>query len=297
MTLTKTIVAKAMGISRSGVYYYPIQPIKDLIVKQSIEKSLSRHKTYGHRRIANELKRGKNSILRVMKKFNLQPLMRKKKRSRKKADENKENSRFPNIVENIPTVRPNQVWAADFTYILFHGSFAYLATTIDLFTREVVGWTIQTRHNAELVCSAMIMALGKREKPAISHSDQGSEYRSKTHIKLLETNDILVSMSRKASPWENPFQEAFYSQFKLDFGDPNRFETLGELIEAIGQQIRDYNEGRIHSALAMAPAEFRRQFEAKQLENKQTKSMTLISETQRSTIRIFSDLVCQKTGA
>lgn len=296
MTLTKTTAAKAMGISRSSVYYDPIQPMKDLILKQNIEKSLSGHKTYGHRRIANELKRGKNSILRVMQKFHLQPVMRKR-RLRKKADENKENSRFPNIVENTPTVRPNQVWAADFTYISFHGSFAYLATAIDLFTREIVGWTIRTRHNAELVCSAMETALRKRQNPEISHSDQGSEYRSKAYIKLLETNNSLVSMSRKASPWENPFQEAFYSQFNLDFGEPNRFETLGELIEAIGRQIRDYNETRIHSAFAMAPAEFRRQFEAKRLENEQTKSMALISETQRSTIQIFSDFVCQKTGA
>lgn len=82
-------------------------------------------------------------------------------------------------------------------------------------------------------------------------------YRSDEYQQLLISNDILPSMSAKGSPWQNGYQESFFSHFKEEFGDPNRFETLPELIEAIYLQIHYYNYERIHTALRMTPVQFK----------------------------------------
>jgi len=83
-----------------------------------------------------------------------------------------------------------------------------------------------------------------------------SEYASKSFIDAMALLGIAVSRSKKSSPWENGYQESFYSQFKVDLGDPKRFETLGELVYEIHQAIRQYNRRRIHSVLKMPPAQF-----------------------------------------
>lgn len=94
--------------------------------------------------------------------------------------------------------------------------------------------------------------------PKIVHTDQGSEYCSKENISFLESLGIQISMSKKASPWENGYQESFYNNFKTDLGlEFDRFETLGELVEGIHQTITYYNKRRIHTALKMSPEQFK----------------------------------------
>ena len=153
--------------------------------------------------------------------------------------------------------QPNQAWVSDFTYLSYRSKFMYLATILDAFTREVIAWNISVRHNADLVCEALITAINKREKsPTIFHSDQGSEYRSNDLIEILKSKSIQPSMSKKSSPWQNGRQESFYQKFKFELDEPNSYATQGELIEAIAIQIHYYNHKRIHSALKMPPAIF-----------------------------------------
>lgn len=99
-------------------------------------------------------------------------------------------------------------------------------------------------------------AIERYGRPEILHSDQGSEYKNKIYTTFAENLGIRLSMSKKASPWENGYQESFYSQFKVDLGDQNRFKTLGELAVAIYLQIYYYNNQRIHTKLKMPPALF-----------------------------------------
>ena len=89
-----------------------------------------------------------------------------------------------------------------------------------------------------------------------SYSDNGSEYNAQVFVEALQRVGTLISRSHPGAPWENGYQESFYSQFKVDLGDPNRFKTLGELVFAIYQTIYDYNHTRIHSALRMPPQQF-----------------------------------------
>lgn len=259
--LTKTELAKSMGISRSSLYYQPKRPAVDQSLKKQIQKVLATHPSYGHKRIAMALKLNKKRILRVMKKFNLKPYRRRTKRPVKKDDLNKSSSVYQNEIKNIFINQPNLVWAADFTYLAWQGKFIYLATIIDVFTREIIGWNISKYHHKQLVLDALNMAFKTTNKtPVYHHSDQGSEYESIEYINELKTRGIIISMSAKAHPWENPFQESFYSQFKVDFGRTDRFETLGELMEAVCLTVYYYNNKRIHTKLKMPPCKFKNQY-------------------------------------
>lgn len=256
--LTKKALAQKLGVSRSGLYYHRKRQLIDEEVKLQIEAVMTDHPRYGHKRIALALKLNKKRIRRVMKRFNLKPYRRRAQRPRKKDDEGKKPSEYQNLIKDFCPIRPNIVWVSDFTYIKYQGRFIYLATIMDLYTREIIGWNISRFHNAELISGALQDALERtRATPMYFHSDQGSEYDSNPLTTFLTNLHIQISMSQKASPWENGFQESFYSEFKMDLGQVNRFEQLGELVEAIHQTIYYYNHHRIHTSLKMSPVAFK----------------------------------------
>lgn len=253
----KTRLAKKLGVSRGMLYYQHKRPITDESSKKEILEVLQKHPAYGHKRIALELKRNRKRILRVMKKFGIKPY-RRRKTPRKLADEGKAETKFVNLIENFCPTKPNVIWVGDFTWIYFNGVFYYLATVMDLFTREIIGWSFASHHTMELVIEAFNDAVKKTGKtPVYFHCDQGSEYDSAAYLDLMQFHKIKISMSRKSHPWENGYQESFYSHFKLELGDPGRFADLGELIEAIAQTIYYYNHDRIHTSLKMSPVQFR----------------------------------------
>jgi transposase InsO family protein len=133
---------------------------------------------------------------------------------------------------------------------------------MDLFTREIVGWHLSSRHTQELTITALKDALASRKlaKPKFIHSDQGSEYLAKEYIRFAKEWQIQISMSRKASPWENGYQESFYNNFKTDLGlEFDRYNTTGEFIEAVHQTINYYNRRRIHTSLKTTPDKYYKQ--------------------------------------
>jgi len=152
------------------------------------------------------------------------------------------------------------IYASDFTYLKFKDKWVYTATVIDVFSREIVGVSVLTTHGTPLVLNALASSVLHRPPPRIIHSDQGSEYTSADYTKLVQSLGIQQSMSAPGCPWENGYQESFYKGFKLDLGDPNRYDSLGELVTAVYQTINYYNQYRLHSALKLSP----RQFAAKQ---------------------------------
>lgn len=218
---------------------------------------MSENPSYGHRRIAIALKVNKKRILRIMKKFNLKPAKRRPRRPIKPNDLNSPATTHKNLIKNICPIMPHVIWVSDFTYIPFKNNFVYLACVTDVFTRMIVGWSISVKHTSGFVQEAVENA-GQRinQLPQILHSDQGSEYTSQEYLSFAEKKEIKISMSRKSSPWENGYQESFFSTFKLELGDPESFKTLGELTEAIHLTINYYNRKRIHSKLKMSPYQF-----------------------------------------
>ncbi|MFN8393024.1 MAG: IS3 family transposase [Bdellovibrionota bacterium] len=262
--VSKSELALRLGIARSTLYYKPKRPELDEQLRLRIEAVMVDNPGYGHRRVADALLINRKRARRVMKKFGLKPA-RRASTPRKPEDRGLEPCSFPDILSLFSPIAPGVVWIADFTYINFHGSFVYLATVLDRFTAEVLGVNIRTDHSQELVIGAFLDAISRcRGVPEYLHSDQGSEYRAEQALALLAEEGINVSMSPKASPWRNGAQESFFGRFKVEFGDPNRFTSLPELVEAIYSHVAYYNNERIHTRLRTAPRKFTARWEAEQ---------------------------------
>lgn len=256
--MSKTALAKELGISRSALYYKPKKPPADEELKAKIVAVMTEHPAYGHRRVALELAMNRKPVVRVMRLFGLQPRVRRGVRFVKPDDSGHPDTLVPNVLKALCPFQANVVWAGDFTYLWHVDRFWYVATVIDVFTREIVGWHVANHHTTALVMEAFEDAARRTETaPTWFHSDQGSEYVAGAYGSLLASYDTAVSQSRKSSPWQNGFQESFYSQFKLELGDVRRFAHVGELVEAVHQQIAYYNGRRIHTAVKMPPARFR----------------------------------------
>jgi putative transposase len=123
----------------------------------------------------------------------------------------------------------------------------------------VVGFAIGKKHNSQLILSAINQALLRsKSTPEIFHSDQGTEFMAQCVTGFLTAQEIKISVSDTASPWQNGHQESFFGKLKFSLGDLNRFEDPAEMIIAIYQYIDYYNNRRIHRSLKMPPAVFAR---------------------------------------
>ena len=253
--IQKSILARSLGVSRSTLYYKPIQPEKDEELRLQIVAVMAEHPAYGCRRIAITLNVGKNRVHRIMKRFGIYPKIKRRKR---KYGTVRSTNKVPNRLSKIKVEKPNAAWAGDFTELRWHyNKRLYLATVIDCFTREIIGWRLATHHTSHLVISVLKESLINRGvTPALFHSDQGSEYTSQRCIDWLIENKISPSHSPVGKPWNNGKQESFFSTFKLEFGKASRHETIPLLVEAIGRYIHYYNTRRIHSALRKPPQSF-----------------------------------------
>lgn len=250
-------IAESLGISRTSFYYHPKQPNKDWQLKCQIEAVLEEHKDYGYRRVARHLGINRKRAQRVMRLYGIKAYRRRGKKWRKPR---REAEAYSNLLRRVTPSYPGHVWVADFTYLPFAGKFVYLATVMDVHPREIVGWALQTRHSLPLVQQALFNAMLHKSRPTIFHSDNGSEYDSEVFKETLTSVGTQISRSTPGCPWENGYQESFYSRFKLLLGDTNRFSSLGELVAAVHQELYRYNTSRIHSALTMSPVQFRHEF-------------------------------------
>lgn len=251
--LSKSAQARARGISRSTLYYAKKKESEDWQLKCRIEEVLREHPSYGYRRVALHLKQNKKKIQRVMRLFGIKAYRRRGKRWKKPR---KQATEFPNLLMRVTPAYPGHAWVADFTHIYWKDKDLKVATTMDVYTRDIVGLAVATQGGTVLVTQALCAALQYHARPLLFHSDNGVEYNARSFLELLTTLGVTISRSKPGCPWENGYQESFYGKFKTDLGDPNRFQTLGELVAAIYQTIHTYNNTRIHSALRMAPRQF-----------------------------------------
>lgn len=140
--VSRNLAADIFCISRQWLYKKEfVQEHKDAVLKEQILAVLAEHPSYGYRRIAWELGLGKKRVRRCMHKYGLKPYKRKA-RWRKRRDEKKKPAPYQNQIKGTCPILPNHTWVGDFTYLPFKGKFLYLATFMDVFTREIVGWQI-----------------------------------------------------------------------------------------------------------------------------------------------------------
>lgn len=244
--------------TRSSLYYVSRLGQKDWATKARIEAVLREHPAYGSRRLAQALHLSREQARRVMRKFGIRPYRRRGRKWKKKLAIP---VIYPNLLMTTVPAYRRHVWAADFTEVWYRGRWVYIATVIDLYTRETVGLAVSLRKGAPLTIQALGNALLYHSRPLIFHSDNGREYEAKAFVAVLAELGILVSRSHPGCPWENGYQESFYDKFKVELGDPGRFRSLGELVAEIYRTVWAYNHTRIHSALRMPPTVFVRELQ------------------------------------
>ncbi|PKH11050.1 IS3 family transposase, partial [Planomicrobium sp. MB-3u-38] len=172
---------------------------------------------------------------------------------------------YPNLLERQFNVdQPNKVWVADITYIWTMEGWLYLASVMDLFSRKIVGWSLDVTMKAELPLGALQEALLLRNPSGepIHHSDRGSQYCSEKYTECLNTGKFKISMSRKGDPYDNACIESFHATIKKELIYRRRFRTREDARKAIGHYIDDfYNLRRRHSTLGyLSPESYEKKY-------------------------------------
>ena len=201
------------------------------------------------------------TILRVMQKYNLLSVVRRKKYR----NYGEHLHRYPNLLNrDFKAERPNQKWVTDISYIKTAQGVLYLSIIRDLFDNSIVSYKTGTEQNVELVLSN-IRAAKKKEKVTAElqlHSDQGFQYTSHQYFKLTQSYSITPSMSRRGNPYDNALAENFFSILKTECIYRAKLNTYEEARLLIGEYIHFYNNERIQLKTKLTPLEKRSQYVA-----------------------------------
>jgi transposase InsO family protein len=251
-----------MEVSVSGYYAWAKRPesMREQENKQIVEQIKKIHQqsrqSYGSPRIYQDLQEkgiscSENRVARLMKKYQITA-----KRKRKFMVTTNSKHHMP-VAENtlnqdFTANRADQKWVSDITYVWTKQGWLYLAVVLDLFSRKVVGWAMDSSMESDLVISALHMALQSRQpnKGLLHHSDRGSQYASKDYQKLLNDYKISSSMSRKGNCYDNASMESFFATLKQELVYHHQYQTRQEAKQDIFEYIQVwYNRKRKHSSL------------------------------------------------
>lgn len=254
-----TRLCRLMGVSRSGVYAARRRQQAPRACALGAPLQAAFHASggnYGSRRLSASLKAqglpaGRYRVRRLMKQHGLRARW-----TRKFVHTTTSRHELP-VAANVLDRRfkphaPDRAWAADITYIRTGGGWLYLAAVLDLYSRKIVGWAMAPTMPAELVCTALQMAIALRQpKPGlIVHTDRGSQYASEAHRDLLTRHGLVASMSRKGNCWDNAVMERFFLNLKMERVWQRRYANPAEAVADITHYIvAFYNTHRLHSTL------------------------------------------------
>ncbi len=264
------MMCRVLRVSRSGYYAWRVRP-------ESQRAKLDRQLTvlirgihidsdgvYGAAKITAELKEagypcGRHKVARLMRKAGLKGCPKRPFKVTTQSDPS--HPVADNLLEQDFTAEgPNERWASDITYISTHQGWLYLAVVMDLYSRRIVGWSMDRWINRHLVIDALNMAVGQRcpEGELIHHSDRGSQYTSDDFRDELENNKIQCSMSARGNCYDNAVVESFFGLMKRERVNRTRYLTRDEAKQDIFDYIeRFYNRKRRHSYLGnISPAAF-----------------------------------------
>jgi transposase InsO family protein len=262
-----------MEVSPSGYYAWRTRPAsarqrqnQDLAEQIEAVHTASRG-TYGSRRVQAQLRAqgqpcSRNRVAHLMRSQGLQG--RGRRRFRVTTDSRHSLPVAPNqLAQDFTTTAPDQVWVSDITYLRTDEGWLYLATVLDLYSRKVVGWSLQPTLEQSLPLAALEMALAQRRPGPglVHHSDRGSQYASHAYQALLQRHRLRCSMSRKGNVWDNAPQESFFGTLKREL-PKDRWPTR-ELCrrEVFAYLEVFYNRQRLHSSLGYrSPVDFEAEY-------------------------------------
>jgi transposase InsO family protein len=260
-----TVTCKVLGCARSSYYYEITEPSDEAKLKQAIKDVVADWPTYGYRRVTAQLRRQEwlvnyKRVQRLMRSMDIQVKIKRKKRRTTNSDH--DFPRYPNLVQDLEVVRPEQVWVSDITYIRLRYAFVYLAVIMDVFTRGIRGWHLGRGLDHSLTLTALQQALTKYPAPEIHHSDQGVQYAATAYTQTLEDVNVQISMADVGKAWQNGYAERLVRTIKEDEVDLSEYIDYNDAYRQIGCFLDDvYMHKRIHSSLGyLTPAEFEEQW-------------------------------------
>ena len=255
------VMCEALGVSRGGFYAWLSRPrsrrsLDDEVLGKHVQQSFVRSdRTYGARRVWRDvLEQGQACGLHRIERLMREQALRARPRRRGLPKDKGERSAVAENVLNrqFQADAPNQKWVADFTYIWTAEGWLYVAAVLDLYSRRIVGWSMQDGMTSQLVVDALMMAVWRRGKPvALLHrSDQGSQYTSVQFQQLLREQGITCSMSRAGEVWDNSAMESFFSSMKTERTARKAYRSREQARADVFDYIeRFYNPTRRHSTL------------------------------------------------
>ena len=267
------LLCRTLEVSRQGFYAWlgrkPCQrKLTDEMLRRSIRREFADSGArYGAPRVQKALDAqgqctSRKRVARLMRQEGL--IARHRRRFIHTTDSRHGFAVAPNLVNrNFAPDGPNRVWATDITYIRTMRGWFYLAVVLDLFSRKVVGWSMQPYMDRRLVLAALDMAIEAR-RPApgtlMHHSDRGVQYACPEYRQALADAEIAVSMSRKGNCWDNAPVESFFSTLKHELVYRTSFASHDAARAALFQYIEGfYNRRRLHSSLGyLSPVEYER---------------------------------------
>ena len=256
------LMCGVLDVSRSGYYHWaargPSQRVRsNRDLDSRIQKIFARHKQrYGAPRITTDLhdegvRCSENRVARRMRALGLRAIQAQK--FKVTTDSNHSKPVAPDLIEqDFSATSPNEKWVSDISYIWTDEGWLYLAVVMDLYSRAIVGWSMNRRMTQQLVCDALTMALFRRHFPkgTIIHSDRGSQYCSKRYQRLIKNSGLRCSMGRKANCYDNAAMESFFHTLKVELVHRESYSTRRMAISRIFEYIETYyNRQRKHSAI------------------------------------------------
>lgn len=267
---------RILNVSRSGYYdWFHREPSQQLLRRDTLTTKIrlihsNSRSTYGSPRVHKVLLRegtkcSENTVAKIMS-LNKISAKLKKRYHVVTTHSSHALSVAGRLYQTTQTevARPEQVWVGDITYIKTKEGFMYLSTVMDLYTRKIVGWSLQNHMKVDLVIDAFKQAWGRRLTPApqlIYHSDRGSQYASCDFKEYLNKNNITPSMSRRGNCYDNATMESFFHTLKTELVYRTTFFTQAQAHREIFEYIEIwYNRQRLHSSLGyLSPLEYEQQ--------------------------------------
>lgn len=260
------LMCRCLEVSRSGYYAWRNRPPSpravenDKLAQEVCASFQGSRRTYGYPRVYKDLRArglriGRHRTARLMRGQGLRSVHRRRWRVVTTQADPQHEVAANELNRQFKTDKPNDVWVGDITYIRTDQGWLFLAVLVDLYSRRIVGWSMQEHMRTELVLDALAMALSRRPAPRLHHSDRGSQYTSAAYRKALDSAGVsVVSMSRKGECRDNAVAESVFATIKEELVNQREFATREEARGALFDYIEVfYNRKRLHSTTGYLP--------------------------------------------
>jgi putative transposase len=255
--LPLTIQAELLSVSRSSLYYQPVQPsTEEVAIKHRIDEIYTEFPFYGSRRITVQLRRegreiNRKTVQRHMREMGIRGIAPGPNLSKR----NQAHAIYPYLLRNVRASFPNHIWGIDITYIRLHKGWMYLVAVLDWYSRYVINWQLDDSLSIDFVLTAVDQALAQ-QRPQIWNSDQGSHFTSPQYIQRLLSADVQISMDGKGRALDNIFTERLWRTIKYEEVYLHDYFSPKEARQRLATYFLFYNQRRPHQSLGyLTPSE------------------------------------------